>query len=110
MPDAAATSSQPGANSNQAEATEITHPATSHRKGGRAAVIRMYVLLAVLATLLFALWYDYRVARVGVDQAYATIADLNDARNSAAGMSSPRAKMSGAFSAARPRGYSKKDM
>jgi hypothetical protein len=43
----------------------------------------MYVLLSVLATLLFALWYDYKVARVGVEQAYAAIGALNDSQNGA---------------------------
>jgi len=43
------------------------------------------VLLLILALLLFALWYDYKVARPAVDQAFETIAKYNSEVNSSAG-------------------------
>lgn len=50
----------------------------------RAAKIRLVVLSTVLCVLLFALWYDYEVARTRVDDAYATILSLNRANNRSA--------------------------
>ena len=62
--------SDPGATSPTSE-PRSNQP--TDRRRSRAAVLRMYVLFSVLGALLFALWYDYKVARVGVEQAYTAI-------------------------------------
>ena len=38
---------------------------------------RLFVLIGLLALALFALWYDYKVARPAVEQAYERIAAKN---------------------------------
>jgi hypothetical protein len=44
---------------------------------------RLFLLIGLLALALFALWYDYKVARPAVEQAYERIAATNDEINSA---------------------------
>lgn len=51
------------------------------RKGSKG---RLFFLIGLLALALFALWYDYKVARPAVEQAYERIAATNDEINSAA--------------------------
>jgi hypothetical protein len=62
-------------------AAEIPKPPPSVER--RAALIRLYFLLAILALMLGALWYDYMVARAGVSSAYDQISTLNTTMNSA---------------------------
>ena len=45
---------------------------------------RLFVLIGLLALALFALWYDYKVARPAVEQAYERIAAKNADMNAAA--------------------------
>ena len=51
----------------------------------RASKTRTFVLLGLLGLMLFALWYDYKVARPAVEDAYARIGKLNADINSLAG-------------------------
>lgn len=45
---------------------------------------RLFLLIGLLALALFALWYDYKVARPAVEQAYERIAATNEEINGAA--------------------------
>lgn len=45
---------------------------------------RLCVLIGLLALALFALWYDYKVARPAVEKAYEQVSIMNDEINSAA--------------------------
>jgi len=56
-------------------------PNAPEAKGGRR---RLFLLVGLLALALFALWYDYKVARPAVEQAYDRIAAANDEINTAA--------------------------
>jgi len=46
---------------------------------------RMVILFAVLALMLFALWYDHKVARPSVERAWADVSALNDEINANSG-------------------------
>lgn len=50
-----------------------------------ASRIRSLILLGILVLLLGALWYDYKVARPGVERAFDSIAKLNEELNSQPG-------------------------
>jgi len=54
---------------------------TSESNGSR---LRLSLLFSLLGLALFALWYDYKVARPAVEQAYQRIAAMNHEINSAA--------------------------
>lgn len=43
--------------------------------------LRLTVLLTILGSLLFAVWYDYKVARPGVDQAFDIVGHINTKYN-----------------------------
>ncbi|HUG67728.1 MAG TPA: EF-hand domain-containing protein [Pirellulaceae bacterium] len=50
---------------------------------GSGSKRRLFLLVGLLALALFALWYDYKVARPAVEQAYERIAATNEEINSA---------------------------
>lgn len=64
--------------------TPSTPPSPSGRSSSSSR-IRLLVLLGLLGVMLGALWYDYKVARPAVENAYSRIALLNTEINSRSG-------------------------
>ncbi|MDA1050435.1 MAG: EF-hand domain-containing protein [Planctomycetota bacterium] len=56
---------------------------SSHATEANGGKKRLFLLVGLLALALFALWYDYKVARPAVDKAYDQIAALNEEINAA---------------------------
>ena len=66
-------------------ASESSPTPASLNQNPPASRTRTFVLLGLLGLMLFALWYDYKVARPAVEDAYARIGKLNADINSQAG-------------------------